>query len=224
LTSKVAIHYSGVFASDELSLTELALVEPLSVGYHAANRGRVTETDIVLVIGCGTIGMGVVAAAVRKGAMVIATDIDDAKLATAVSFGARHTINSSQQDVLAVTRRLTNQEGVSVAIEAVGLPETFRLAVDAVSYAGRVVYVGYPKNEVCYDTTDFVRKELDILGSRNALRVFPAVILMLAQRQQPFLDLISRTYPFTDGASAFYDWDAEPGKYMKILVDLCGGG
>jgi 2-desacetyl-2-hydroxyethyl bacteriochlorophyllide A dehydrogenase len=220
MTSRFAIHYSKVFSSKELSLEELALVEPLSVGYHAANRGRVSEVDTVLVIGCGTIGIGVVAAAARKGATVIATDIDDVKLGDGQRFGAHHAINSAQQDVLGVIAELTGGEGVSVAIEAVGLPETFRLAVDAVAFAGRVVYVGYAKQEVCYDTTHFVRKELDILGARNALRVFPAVIKMLEKRQQPFADLITRIYPFDGVTQAFQDWDAAPAKFAKILINL----
>jgi threonine dehydrogenase-like Zn-dependent dehydrogenase len=220
MTGRFAIHYSKVFSSKVLSLQELALVEPLSVGYHAANRGRVSEVDTVLVIGCGTVGMGAISAAARKGARVIATDIDDAKLADARKFGAQYTINSTQQNVLAVIDELTDYEGVGVAIEAVGLPETFRLAIDAVSFAGRVVYIGYAKQEVSYDTTHFVRKELDIMGSRNALRVFPAVIQMLEKRQQPFMELITRIYPFDETAQALRDWDAAPGKFTKILIDL----
>ena len=220
LTSQIAIHYSKVFANNALSLEELALVEPLSVGYHAANRGRVSEIDTVLALGCGTIGMGVVAAAARKGATVIATDIDEVKLADAKKFGAQYTINSTQQNVLEVVKELTNGEGVSVAIEAIGLPDTFRIAVEAVAFAGRVVYVGYAKKEVTYDTTHFVRKELDIMGARNALRVFPAVIKMIEKRQQPFTDLITRTYPFDQTAQALADWDATPGKITKILIKL----
>ena len=220
MTARFAIHYSKVFSSKVLSLRELALVEPMSVGYHAANRGRVSEVDSVLVIGCGTIGMGAIAACVRKGAMVIVTDIDDSKLALAARFGAQQTINSAEQDVLEEVARLTGDQGVSVAIEAVGLAQTFRLAVDAVCYAGRVVYVGYAKQEVCYDTTHFVRKELDIRGSRNALRVFPAVIKMLESRQQPFESLITKIYPLEQTAQAFRDWDAKPGAFTKILVDM----
>jgi threonine dehydrogenase-like Zn-dependent dehydrogenase len=176
--------------------------------------------DTVLVIGCGMIGMGVIAAAARKGATVIATDIDDAKLVDAKKFGVQYTINSTKENVLAVIGELTDHEGVSVAIEAVGLPETFRLAVDAVVFAGRVVYIGYAKKEVSYDTTNFVRKELDIMGSRNALRVFPAVIKMMEKRQQPFMGLITRIYPFNETAQAFRDWDAAPGKFTKILIDV----
>ncbi|MCL4297378.1 MAG: zinc-binding alcohol dehydrogenase family protein [Anaerolineae bacterium] len=220
LTRRFAIHYSKVFATQDLSLRELALVEPLSVGYHAANRGRVSEVDTVLVIGCGAVGIGVIAAAARKGATVIVADIDDAKLATARKFGAQFTVNSTQQDVLAAVHDLTDGEGVNVAIEAVGLPDTFRLAVEAAAFAGRVVYIGYAKKEVSYDTSLFVRKELDVLGSRNALHVFPAVIKMMEKRQFPFDDLITRVYPFSQAAHAFHDWDAAPGQFTKILIDL----
>jgi 2-desacetyl-2-hydroxyethyl bacteriochlorophyllide A dehydrogenase len=220
MANRFAIHFSRVFPSPILSLEELALVEPLSVGYHAANRGRVSEVDTVLVLGCGTVGMGVVAAALRKGATVIAVDVDETKLARARVFGAQHTVDSSRQDVLSTVDELTGGEGVSVAIEAIGLPETFRLAVEAVAFAGRVVYVGYAKEEVAFDTTLFVRKELDILGARNALRAFPAVIRMMERRQQPFTDLVSRIYPFDQTAQALRDWDATPGEFTKILVDM----
>lgn len=220
MTTRFAIHYSKVFSSQVLTLKELALVEPMSVGYHAANRGQVSEVDTALVIGCGTIGMGVLAASVRKGATVIAVDVDDGKLALAARFGALHTINSAEQDVLQEVARITGGDGATVAIEAVGLPQTFRLAVNAVCYAGRVVYVGYAKKEVNFDTTHFVRKELDIRGSRNALRVFPAVIKMLESRQQPFEELISKVYPAGETARALAEWDANPGAFAKILVDM----
>lgn len=220
LTQRVAIHYSKVFTNKSLSLPELALVEPLSVGYHAANRGRVTEIDTVLVIGCGAVGIGVIAAAARKGAAVIATDIAEAKLAMARKFGAQQTINSGQQDVLTALRELTEGEGVNIAIEAVGLPETFRLAVEAVAFAGRVVYIGYAKKEVSFDTSQFVRKELDIMGSRNALHVFPAVITMLEKRQFPFAELITHVYSFAETVQAFHNWDAAPGQFTKILINL----
>ena len=220
LTRLVAIHYSKVFLSDTLTLQELALVEPLSVGYHAANRGRISEADTVLVIGCGVVGIGVIAAAARKGATVIVSDIDDAKLADARRFGAHHTVNSTSQDLLQAVQEYTNGEGVSVAVEAVGLPQTFRQAVEAVSFAGRVVYVGYAKKDVCYDTALFVRKELDILGARNALRVFPSVIRMLEERQRPFLELITQVFPFTEAGDALRAWDADPISFTKVMVDV----
>jgi L-galactonate 5-dehydrogenase len=220
MTHRFAIHHGKTYSSEILSFEELALVEPMSVGYHAANRGRVTEMDTVLVIGSGTIGIGAICAAARKGATVIAADVDDDKLAMACKFGARHTVNSARENTLEAVRQLTNGEGASVAIEAVGLPDTFRLAVDAACFAGRVVYIGYTKKEVSYNTQEFVRKELDILGSRNALRVFPAVISMIEQRRLPFIGLITRKYPLEQTLQAFQDWDSAPGKFIKILIDM----
>lgn len=220
LTERIAIHYSKLYASQVLTAEELALVEPLSVGYHAANRARITEVDTVLVIGAGTVGIGAIAAAERKGATVIASDVDEGKLANALKFGAKYAFNSAKTDVLQEIRNLTDGEGVNVAIEAVGLPATYRMAIDAVCYAGRVTYIGYSKHEVCYDTQNFVRKELDILGSRNALRELPAVIKMLEQRQRPFTDLISRIYSFADADRAFRDWEANPSGFAKLLIDL----
>ncbi len=218
LTDKIAVPYEKVFVSESLSLKELALVEPMSVGYHAANRGRISEVDTVLVIGAGTIGTGVIVAAARKGATVIAMDIFDAKLENARRFGAEYTINSAKQDVKAEIAKLTNDEGVRVVVEAVGLPQTFRLATEIVCYAGRVVYIGYAKKEVTYDTTDFVRKELEIRGSRNALRVFPAVIQMIEKGRWPFEELITKVYSFEESAQAFADWDAAPGDYNKVMI------
>ncbi len=220
LTGKIAVPYSKVFTSDLLSLQELALVEPLSVGYHAANRGRVSETDTVLVFGCGAIGLGVVAASARKGAEVIAVDIDDAKLAQAAKLGAQHLVNSAVEDLKARIDELTGGEGASVAIEAAGLPQTTRAAIELTAFAGRVVLIGYAKEDTSLPTRLIVSKELDVCGSRNALHVFPSVIKMLEKRERPFTDLITCVVPFEETPQVFAAWDAEPLKYTKILMQV----
>jgi len=220
LTARIVAPYSKVYTSDTLSLKELTLVEPMSVGYHAANRARVSEVDTVLVLGAGTIGIGAIAASARKGATVIAGDIDDGKLEMARRFAAQYTINSLREDLVARVRDLTDGEGARVAIEAVGVPQTYRQAVDAVCYAGRVVYIGYANDEVCFDTKEFVRKELDIRGSRNALRVFPAVIRMFERHERPFLDLVTRVYPLQETGRALADWSEAPGEFSKILIQV----
>ena len=221
LTSRIAVPYGKVFSSRKLPLPELALAEPLGVGYHATNRGQVVRGDRVLVLGCGAIGMGVIAAAVFKGARVMAVDIDDAKLELAKKFGVEATINAATSDVKEAAADLTGGDGADVVIEAAGHPDTIRSAVEAASYTGRVVYIGYNKKELPgYDTNQIVAKELDVTGSRNALNVFPDVIQMLEQGQLPFQELISARYSFSQTLEAFRDWDAEPGKFTKILIDV----
>src|SRR5260221_4441923 len=80
MAERFAIHYGKVFVSDKLSPEELALVEPLSVGFHSARRGRVKAGETVLVLGCGTIGLGAIAACARLGATVVAAELDPIKL------------------------------------------------------------------------------------------------------------------------------------------------
>ena len=220
LTQMVAVHYSKVYSSKILSPKELALVEPLSVGYHAANRGQVTEVDDVLIIGCGAIGMGAISACVRKGAIVIVADIDDDKLAQAKALGAHHLLNSEKIEVREAIAELTSGKGVSVAIEAAGAPQTYQLAVDVVSFAGRVVFIGYTRDAVNLNTNLVVRKELTVTGSRNALHVFPAVIRMMEKREFRFENFITRIYPFDQARQALCDWDADPGEFTKILIEM----
>jgi len=220
LVERIAIPFSKIYTSDKLSFQELALVEPMSVGYHAANRGRVGEVDTVLVFGCGAIGLGAIAASARKGAQVIAVDVDDSKLAMAAKLGARYTINSTSEDLQLRVKELTDGEGVNVAIEAVGLPMTTRSTIELVAYAGRVVYIGYTKEDTPFATKLIVSKELDVVGSRNALNVFPAVIRMLEAYEHPFTDLITRIIPFTETGQALADWDKTPAKTTKILVKV----
>jgi L-galactonate 5-dehydrogenase len=222
LTKKIRIPFDKVFSNEMLSLQELVLVEPLSVGYHGANRGEVSETDMILLIGCGTIGMGALCAAVRKGATVIALDIDDTKLEIAKKFGATFLINSKKENALARIMELTGNEGVNVVIEAAGSPATFVLALEAVSFAGRVISIGYSKEEVHFNSQLIVRKELNIYGSRNALRVFPSVIQMFERKEKPYLNLITKIFPFDEVPEAFKFWDENPGMVSKILIDVKG--
>jgi threonine dehydrogenase-like Zn-dependent dehydrogenase len=220
MTSYFLTPWQKIYVSDGLSLRELSLVEPLSVGFHAAARGRVTGGDAVLVLGCGAVGLGAVAAAAFTGAKVIASDIDDAKLALATEAGATHVLHSGRHSVLEAARELSNGLGPDVVIEAIGLPETYRLAIDVVAFTGRVVYVGYAKDAVTYETRLFVQKELDILGARNALDEFPGVIVMLKQGRFPVEKLISKTTNLDGAGQALAAWAEQPGGTSKILVEV----
>ncbi len=222
LTKRISVPYDKIFANENLSLQELVLVEPLSVGYHAANRGEVSETDTVLLIGCGTIGLGALCASIRKGATVIAMDIDDNKLKIAKKFGATQVINSIKENAISRVMELTYNEGVDVVIEAAGNPATFVLALEAVSFAGRVISIGYSKENVNFNSQLIVRKELNIYGSRNALRVFPSVIKMLERKEKPYSDLITKIFPFEQVPEAFKFWDENTGSVTKVIIDMKG--
>jgi threonine dehydrogenase-like Zn-dependent dehydrogenase len=196
-------------------------VEPLTVGFHAAARGRVTGEDVVAVFGCGGVGLGAIASAAFRGAETIAIDMDDAKLEIARKAGAKHLIHAKNEDLHERLTAITGGRGPDVMIEAIGLPQTFRAAVEEVAFTGRVVYIGYAKEPVAYETRLFVQKELDILGSRNALpEDFREVIRMLEAGRFPVENTVSAVIGMEDAARMLGEWSDAPGKFTKIMVEI----
>jgi threonine dehydrogenase-like Zn-dependent dehydrogenase len=204
-----------------LTTKELCLVEPLTVGFHAVARGRVTAQDTVAIIGCGGVGLGAIAAAHFAGARTIAVDVDDIKLGIAKKAGAGYTINSQQESMHHKLLELTNGLGPDVIIEAIGLPQTFCAAVEEVAFTGRVVYIGYAKEPVAYETRLFVQKELDIIGSRNALpEDFRQVIRILENHLFPVDDAVSIIAPIEDAPGLLRAWTGNPSRFTKIMVTM----
>lgn len=220
MTEYFKVPWQKVFVANGLSLRDLTLVEPLGVGFHTVTRGRVTKDDSVAVIGCGGVGLGAIAAAAFRGANTIVIDVDDQKLDIARQAGAAHLINSRTDDVHVRLQEITGGHGPDVVIEAVGSPVTYRMAIEEVAFTGRVVYVGYAKEPVTYETKYFVQKELDILGSRNSLDEFPEVIEMLLQGRFPVEATISKIVPLAEAGEALSDWASAPQEITKILVEV----
>lgn len=211
--------WQKVIPAPSMSSRDCALIEPMSVGFHAVSRGQVVDNERVMVIGCGMIGMGAIVRASLRGATVIAVDLDDEKLELARKVGATYVINSKTENVHERMLQLTDGLGADVVIEAVGSPATYVMAVDEVGFTGRVVCIGYAKSPVEFQTKLFVQKELDIRGSRNALPAdFRAVINYLQTGVCPIEKLISRIAEPEEAAAAMADWAAAPGKVFRILV------
>lgn len=213
--------WTKIIPANKLSPRDCALIEPMSVGFHAVSRVQVTDIDTVMVIGCGMIGIGAIIRASLRGATVIAVDIDDEKLSLAKRVGAKFTINSQSDNVHECLQKVTNNLGPDVVIEAVGSPSTYVMAVDEVAFTGRIACIGYAKSEVSFQTKFFVQKELTIMGSRNALPSdFRAVIHYLEQGTCPKDELISKIVSPEEALMAMSEWAANPGKVFRILVEF----
>jgi threonine dehydrogenase-like Zn-dependent dehydrogenase len=205
----------------KLTRKELCLVEPLTVGFHAVARGRVKPDDTVAVLGCGGVGLGAIAASNARGARTICVDMDDEKLAVARAAGGSDAINTAKESLHDRLQELTEGRGPDVVVEAIGTPQTFRAAVEEVAFTGRVVYIGYAKEPVSYETKLFVQKELDILGSRNALpEDFRAVIRLLEAKKFPVDDAVSLVVPLEEAAGALRSWSDNPARFKKIMVSM----
>lgn len=205
----------------KLTTKECALVEPMSVGFHAVSRGQVTDIDTVMVIGCGMVGLGAITRSVLRGATVIAADLDDEKLKLASQLGATYTFNTRMDDVHAKLSEITNGFGPDVIIEAVGSVSTYQMAIDEAAFTGRVVCIGYAKTDVSFTTKYFVQKELGIRGSRNATPSdFRAVIHYLERGEYPIDRFITKVVTPNEAFGAMKWWSQNPGKVFRILVDF----
>ncbi len=214
-----AVPWEKVIAAEGLSVKDCALIEPMSVGFHAVSRGGVTDIDTVMVIGCGMIGLGAIVRAALRGAKVIAVDIDAKKLNLAKQLGASYGLDSTKDDFHDQLMEITGGDGPDVVIEAVGSPFTYNLAVGEVSFAGRVVCIGYSAAPVTFQTKLFVQKELDIRGSRNALpEDFKAVKEYMLRGTCPVDDLISAIVKPEEAADILAYWNTHRGDVFRILV------
>jgi len=220
LTELIAMPPEKLFSA-KLTTKELCLVEPLTVGFHAVARGRVSASDTVAIWGCGGVGLGAVAASSSRGARSICIDVDDEKLKVACAAGGHYSINSLNESVHDKLQELTDGHGPDVVIEAIGTPATFRTVVEEVAFTGRVVYIGYAKEPVSYETRLFVQKELDILGSRNAQpEDFHAVIKLIESRLFPVDQAVSLVVPLQKAADALRSWSENPPRFKKIMVSF----
>lgn len=217
----ITVPWQKVITDESIDVRDFALVEPMSVGFHAVSRGQVSDLDQVMVIGCGMIGIGAIARSVLRGAEVIAVDMDDEKLQLAKQLGARYTINSRTEDLHQRLSEITGSAGPDVVIEAVGSPVTYQTAINEVAFTGRVVCIGYAKTEIAFETKYFVMKELDIRGSRNALpEDFRAVMNYIRQRPGIVESFVSRVYSPEKVSEALMKWTEDPGKVFRILISF----
>ena len=211
-----------VYDGKGLDAKTLAAIEPFCISYHGISRANVKEGDVVLVVGAGTIGVLAAIAAKAKGAKVYIADVSAGKLAMAEGFGVDGTIlNSSPEEFERQVAEITAGNGFDVTIEAVGLPSIFQNCIDAACFGGRMVLIGVGKKNLDFNFTMIQKKELNVYGSRNALKKdFLELIDLVKAGKAPLDKIITNVYPFRDAAKAFEDFSNNPGDMLKVMLDF----
>lgn len=213
-----------IYDGKGLSPRTLALIEPFCISYHGVTRGQVKPGDKVLVVGAGTIGVLAAVAAKAKGAEVTICDVAPEKLDYAYeTFGLPHKLlNASPEAFAAGVTELTQGNGYDVTIEAVGLPETFQNCIDAACFGGRVVLIGVSKRNINdFFFTIIQKKELNIFGSRNALKSdFLELIELVRSGAVDLEKIVTNEYTWTDAPQAFAEFSANAGKMLKVVLNF----
>lgn len=222
LAEQVSAHPASLYPVGELDPDLAALVEPVSIGCHAVERGEVGPGDDVLVIGGGPIGLAVTLAARARGARVVLADRVPARLERALRTGAAATVLSGVDDLVTSAHDLTGGRGPDVVVDATGAPEMIRAAVDAVAHAGTVVVVGISMEQVALPVVQFTRKEITVRGSRNNVRRFPEAISLLNRHRETAQEWITHRVSLDELPDAIEFAIARPDVVEKMVVRISG--
>jgi L-iditol 2-dehydrogenase len=212
-------HWICAKLPENVSFVQAALLEPASIGMHAANRPPISQGSTAVVIGAGTIGLFILQAAKLRGATTIACDINDFRLDLARRIGADVCLNSGKVDVKQEIQEHTGGRGADVVFEAVGYGETFRQAVSLARAGGHVVAVGNLQKEIEINLQELVSRELTFLGSYASSGEFRACIGLIAEGKIDVGPLISEVLPLSEGPGAFKRLLEGQEDLLKIVLE-----
>lgn len=188
---------------DSISFGEAAMVEPLAVGLHAANKAQVKPGDIAVVIGAGTIGLVTALSALAAGCSeVIITDVVQPRLDLAATLGRIHPINVRTERLADHVKRLTGGWGADLVFEASGRPENVNLSLEVLRPGGTVVLIGMPGEAVPLDVVLAQTKEARLETIFRYAHVFPRALALLGAGKINVKPLITDTYGFADAIEA----------------------
>ena len=210
-----------IYDGKGLDALTLSMIEPFCISYHSVQRTAVKQGDKVLVVGAGPIGLFAVMAAVLKGAEVYVSDVMQSRLDKALSLGAKGIIRTDKEDFAECVKSITNGDGFDVCIECAGLPQTFQNCIDAAAYRGRVGLVGVSKQKLDFAFTQIQTKELDIFGSRNALKKdFVELIDLVRSGKCDVKKIITDIYELENAENAFKEMRDDPSNRLKSVIKI----
>ena len=208
-----------------LSFERAALVEPLSVAFHAVERTPISLNDTAVVVGAGMIGLLIVQALRLSGCgHIIAVDLDPGRLGLARRLGADEGLRpdaapSAPGDVVARVLERTGGRGADVAFEAVGIAPTLNLAIRCLRKGGALTLVGNLAPAAEFPLQAAVTRELTLYGSCASRGEYPACLDMIARGAIHVDPLISAVAPLAEGAAWFQRlYDREPGLLKVVLT------
>lgn len=205
---------------DSMSYEEGALLEPLSVGFHAMNRGKVSSADRVFVSGLGPVGLLAVQAAKMFGVTEIyASDVVQFRRELGMEMGVTAVIDPIHENVKERIEELTGGKGVTVVIESSGNQRAVADTVKVVNRGGRIVFVGMPAvNEIPLDINQIIDGEIDVYGIFRYANTYPAAIQALSSSGVDIKKVITHKYALSDIKEAVEMARTQKDTSIKIMI------
>ncbi len=207
---------------DKLSTKEGALIEPLSVGMHAANQAEVGVGDTVVILGSGCIGLTTLLSARAHGCgTVIVSDLVDARLEKAKELGADYVLNGSKVDVLKEIDRITEGRGADKVFETAGSPITIQQTVFAAKRGGTVTLVGLStKSEIEISFAQIMDKELTIKSVFRYRNIYPRAIAAVASGAINVKGIVTHEFDFDHIQDAYQEAVNNKTDLVKAVIKV----
>ena len=204
----------------EVSYEQGALLEPLAVAVHAANRAQIQLGQSVAVMGGGSIGLMIMRLCVARGAgQVFVVDLRDFSLQTALSLGASQAVNAGDADPVETIMQATGGLGVDAAFEAVGAQATLLQALKVLKKGGRAVLAGLNSNpEVSIPSNIFVSKEITVSGTQGYCWDFQTALKLLAFKRFDLDPFITHTFMLDELAKGFELLQDPDNRAVKVII------
>jgi 2-desacetyl-2-hydroxyethyl bacteriochlorophyllide A dehydrogenase len=220
LTGLLSVPHRNLIRAQGLSVDQCAIVEFLSIGAHAVRRGGVTSRDRVLVVGAGPIGLGVALFAGASGADVAIFDRDPERLAAGQRITGAAGIEGGG-DVSGAVSATTGGTGFDIVFDATGSQAAMEKGFAFVAHGGRYVLVSVIKDTITFADPDFHRKEMTLLGSRNATNEdFHWVMGAIRSGDVPVDQLITHRTGLGDAVNAIPVWATQKTGLIKALIEI----
>lgn len=209
---------------ETVSTIEGTMVEPLSVGLHAARRGGVGLGKTILIIGVGTIGYMTMLACKAMGASrIIVSDALENRLELALEHGADYAINVKKEDSVARVMEITDGQGADIVFETAGSPFTLKSTWQYVKTAGVIVNVGNASGEIAYPFGELARKEVDIRSVWRYRNIYPIAIEAISSGRIDLKHIKPAIFPFDESQEAFEYAITKKSEVLKTVIRVADG-
>ena len=207
---------------ENVDTLEGALIEPLAVGFHAANQGEAHAGQTAVVFGAGCIGLVSLMALKAEGVnTVYVVDIMEKRLEKALEIGATAVINSSKVNPIEEINRLTAGEGVNLLIETAGMEITTRQAISVAQKGSNIVLVGYSKTgEMVLPISLAIDKELTFRSVFRYRHIYPMAIEAVASGKIDLKSIVTNIFDFDDIQNAMDMSISDKSNIVKSVIKI----
>ncbi|TIQ55989.1 MAG: dehydrogenase, partial [Mesorhizobium sp.] len=221
MCERILVPAQNLYPANGLSLADAAAVEFLAIGAHAVRRSLAQPGARTLVVGAGPIGLGTALFARIAGLDVTLLDMSAERLGFAASELDFATLDGSKGSATDLAREATDGEGFDVVFDATGNTQSVQSAFAHVAHGGTLVLVSVVKDDIIFSDPEFHKREMTLIGSRNALRAdFDHVAASIRDGAVPLAKLVTHRTTLGDTPRDLGRWAHEKSGLIKAVIQV----